>query len=170
MYILLDTVEREGKTYYYMNFAVDPRVWVSRKLVDVVEGKPRVLFPLEGELVRTNKGTWVIRPEFDTWTYWIEVGCGYRGESHIEVPDLYVHVHIPRYHSPRGSLGISDRVIVTIPKDCHPVKFDFRRSGRHLETQDRYGYVEIARPGVEPEYYYGITAAQSDDFFALLEE
>jgi len=131
----LNVKEVEGKKFYYVDFGSEVhgrksfRLWVNRKLVQRDEDEEEFIeFPIKAEIVKTEKGTIVLRPS-NKYTFDLFVKAGYRGNSRIELlseTDVTLEYYI--YHSPRGSLGVSMGMLVTTSKEG--IKYRWERSGR----------------------------------------
>ena len=132
--------EVEGKRFFYMDVGSEDhgrpsfRLWVSQKLVQEEikddQIKHYLKFPvINAGIVRTEKGTLVLRPTQDTVTYNVLIPCGYRGSSYLEVlnPEAQIFLY-DEYSSPRGNLGVSQGAIIVIPLGSVRVRWE--RTGR----------------------------------------
>jgi len=132
--------ETEGKKFFYMDVGSEThgrpsfRLWVTQKLVqeEIKDNqiKHYLKFPVNAEIVKTEKGTLVLRPAQDTVTYNVLIPCGYRGSSSLgvvspETAQVYLY---KEYSSPLGNLGVSKGGIVVAPLGSIKVQWD--RSGR----------------------------------------
>ena len=132
--------ETEGKKFFYMDVGSEThgrpsfRLWVTQKLVqeEIKDNqiKHYLKFPVNAEIVKTEKGTLVLRPAQDTVTYNVLIPCGYRGSSNLEVvsPEMSQVYLYEKYSSPRGNLGISQGAIIVTPFGS--IKFKWERKGR----------------------------------------
>lgn len=132
--------EVEGKRFFYMDVGSEVhgrpsfRLWVTQKLVqeEIKDNqiKHYLKFPVNAEIVKTEKGTLVLRPAQDTVTYNVLIPCGYRGSSSLEVvsPETAQVYLYKEYSSPLGNLGVSKGGIVVAPLGSIKVQWD--RSGR----------------------------------------
>lgn len=125
----------ENNVFYYIPWGKEGHgrisfiTWINRKLINE-EGK--IIFPLYGKLIKTEKGNLVIRPDEEEkcWIFPVQARCGFRGSSIIELlspPDAQLLKYYI-YSSPRGNLGISEGALVITPK--FPVKFHIKYTGR----------------------------------------
>ncbi|MCX8209384.1 MAG: hypothetical protein N3G79_07075, partial [Sulfolobales archaeon] len=108
------------------------RLWISSKLVQRdTEGNEFIEFPVRGRIIRTEKGTLVLKPSNDHITHYLFVKCGFRGGSAIEIekPDNAEVFCFSEFESPQGSLGVSTGALVTIPRGEQLI-YRWRRSGR----------------------------------------
>lgn len=125
----------EGKTLYYLDVGKELhgrksfRLYVSSKLVEEDEKGAYLRMPRENvDLKVTEKGTRVLIPG-NCYVFDILVPAGYRGGSSIKILSQIKHVlSYKAYESPRGSLGISEGVIVISEEP--KVKFYWERTGR----------------------------------------
>ena len=133
--------ETEGKKFFYMDIGSEThgrpsfRLWVSGRLVQQETKDNQVYyflrFPvLDAGIVRTEKGTLVLRPIPDLIVYNILVPCGYRGYASFEVvsPEMALVYPYEEYHSPLGNLGVSQGGIIVAPLGS--VKVQWERRGR----------------------------------------
>ena len=111
------------------------RLWVSQKLVQEEikddQIKHYLKFPvINAGIVRTEKGTLVLRPAQDTVTYNVLIPRGYRGGSYLEVvsPEMTQVYLYEEYSSLRGNLGVSQGAIIVAPLGS--IKFKWERTGR----------------------------------------
>jgi len=163
--------QTEGKNFYYIPWGKEKHgkvsfiTWVNRNLVNE-DG--RVFFPIYGKLIKTEKGSLVIRPaengETGYWIFPVEARCGYRGSSEIEVikPADTVLLKYYVYSSPLGNLGISECALVIT--SSFPIKFHASYSGR-LYGDPKDEYVIIESPDLNPV----ISAENLDDVKEYLE-
>jgi len=119
----VQTVEKEGKKFHYVDFGREVhdkpsfRLWINPKCLPE-EGT--LDFPLLSvKLIMTKKGTPVLTPSEDSFTVIAGWQCGFRGRSYLEVitPKEATVRKFYQYLSPRGSLGISEYAVVSAPKD-----------------------------------------------------
>jgi hypothetical protein len=141
--------EVDGTRFYYADVGSEVhgrysfRLWISGRLVKQVVDKDGnvtylVTFPVkDAAIVRTEKGTLVLRPVPGKVTHNILVPCGYRGTSSIQVDDMAgVEVYTYYvYESPRGNLGISTGALI-VANDV-PVFVNWSRSGRLYGVPDK---------------------------------
>jgi len=134
--------EAEGKRFFYMDVGSEVhgrpsfRLWVSGRLVqeEIKDDQIKhyyLKFPvINAGIVRTEKGTLVLRPAQDTVTYNVLVSCGYRGSSSFEVvsPEMTQVYLYEEYSSPLGNLGVSQGGMVVAPLGS--IKFKWERTGR----------------------------------------
>jgi len=121
----LEVKEFEGRKYYYLDVGsgwhgeVSFRLWVNAKLVKFNEsGEAYVEFPAQNaRIVKTEKGNLVLRPEEGWFVYDVGIGADYRETSTFKLigiaegeADIYPY---EIYHSPVGSLGISNYALVS---------------------------------------------------------
>lgn len=107
------------------------RLWISTKLIQKDEkGQDVISFPMNATLIRTEKGSLVLRPGPGV-VYDIFVKCGYRGDSKIEIlkPQPSLAVKYYDYSSPRGSLGVSHGMLVWL-ETPQSLTYRWRRTGR----------------------------------------
>ena len=132
--------ETEGRQFFYGDIGSEAhgrpsfRLWVSGRLVQKETKDSQVYYFLEfpvlnAGIVRTEKGTLVLRPLEDSITYNVLVPCGYRGGSSLEVvnPDAQMFLY-DEYSSPRGNLGVSQGAIIVAPLGSIRVRWE--RTGR----------------------------------------
>ena len=133
--------EAEGKRFFYMDVGSEVhgrpsfRLWVSGRLVqeEIKDNqiKHYLKFPvINAGIVRTEKGTLVLRPTQNTVTYNVLIPCGYRGGSSLEVvsPEMSQVYLYEEYSSPRGNLGVSQGAIIVAPLGSIRVRWE--RTGR----------------------------------------
>ena len=133
--------EAEGKRFFYMDVGSEVhgrpsfRLWVSGRLVqeEIKDNqiKHYLKFPvINAGIVRTEKGTPVLRPTQNTVTYNVLIPCGYRGGSSLEVvsPEMSQVYLYEEYSSPRGNLGVSQGAIIVAPLGSIRVRWE--RIGR----------------------------------------
>ena len=130
--------QSDNNTFYYLkvgseyHFKPSFIMWVSSKLVSKNEdGKEVVTFPAKARIVRTEKGTLVMKPDDQHIVYNISVKSGYRGNSKFEViepknAEVYKYY---LYASEAGSCGVSAGALVVVtPPQKIVVRWE--RSGR----------------------------------------
>jgi len=166
--------DEEGRKFPYIDFG-DPilRLWISSRLVqkrvikdeltpmEKLFGKtepdpPRteyhVDFPVHNaKVVKTAKGSLVLRPAEGWMTYHIFEKCGYRGDTWLRIlePEEYEKHEYQEFHSPRGRLGISEGMLVCVPEG-KTLKYKYRLSGR-LYGASPEGVVIITPDGERKE-------------------
>lgn len=114
-YCLVPNVTDQG--YYYITLADGrgvKRIWVSRKAITIRDGKEVIIDWLNYR--KTEKGNVVLLPNDNKneTIVVIEATCGYRGTSTITIEDGEIIERGAFYHSPRGSLGVSDVVLAKV--------------------------------------------------------
>jgi len=127
--------EFEGTKFYYIDVGsgthgkVSFRLWLSSKLVREEEGSLFIEFPLNAQIVKTEKGNYVAKPGPGV-IYDVFVDCGYRGDAEFQVDDPEIlKVGYVVYRSPVGSLGVSTGALVYEPTG-KPIIVRWCRSGR----------------------------------------
>lgn len=131
--------EADGKTYYYVEIGSEAHgrptyiLWINRRLLteELIEAK-RFVFPVRGAKIEQGKSdrTLILKPAEGRNVFLYVKGCGYRGDSSVEVynrEDCKVF-KFWEYSSPRGSLGVSEGVLVETSKEMIKVKWS--RTGR----------------------------------------
>lgn len=131
--------ELEGKRFYFTeigrgrHYKPSIRLWVSKAFVkEIDEERYRIEFPVEnGRIFRTEKGTLVLRPQNGWKVHYIYVECGFRGSSSIEIlePTDAEIFKFQNYHSQKGSLGVSEGMLVNVLEN-QIIKYSWSRSGR----------------------------------------
>ncbi len=129
----------EDKTFYYVEIGSETHgrptyiLWINRKLLteELIEER-RFVFPVKGARIEQGKSdrTLILKPDPNRNVFYYLKGCGYRGDSSVEVydcDDCKVY-KFWKYSSPRGSLGVSEGVLVETSKDIIKVKWS--RTGR----------------------------------------
>jgi len=115
------------------------RLWINRAYEGKLQkkegfwGEEEVLpLPVEGKVVVTERGNKVLRPQKGWITLILFVDSGYRGESSIspELPKEAVVIPFYEYASERGSLGVSEGLLVSVPESAFPFKVSWERTGR----------------------------------------
>lgn len=134
----LSVKEFEGKRFHFLDFGSgyhgrkNFRLWVNRQLVRHDEdGEPIIEFPVrDAQVLRTEKGSLVLKPSEGVTTFDLFVKCGYRGSASIEVlePAPLVELDYVVYESPAGSLGVSVGKLVCVRGE--KVKYRWERTGR----------------------------------------
>jgi hypothetical protein len=119
-------------------------LWVHPDFIQRDEkGREFVVFPIEGgRIVRTEKGSYVLRknPEWITWC--LCVSSGYRGSSDIKTEDAEEIVKLKVFHSPLGRIGEDTLCFFNVPKE-KKIKVKIRRSGRDIEEDKENEEYEI---------------------------
>jgi hypothetical protein len=130
----------EGWNFYFADIGKEIhgrpsfRLWVSPYLVKKdADGNPFIELPLaDAKIVRTEKGTIVLRRVEGWKVFRVGIPCGYRGESWfrilepaVEDSDVFVY---KVYNSELGSLGVSVYALVNTKAD--KVKIEWERTGR----------------------------------------
>jgi hypothetical protein len=119
-------IKRNKSGYGYVEvgavdfFAPQHRIWINNKLIQKDEDGEFVELTGRGkELVITEKGNFVLRPNPQMNTFVIGRKCGYRGNSWYKIKKGDVKIELPfeEYESERGSLGISTYAVVSTPDD-----------------------------------------------------
>ncbi|MEA3343359.1 MAG: hypothetical protein U9Q92_04275 [archaeon] len=138
------------------------RLWLSGRFVeprytgkDIEEGEYGVLFPAKGLRVeKTEKGSYVLRPNDKSLVHDIFVNCGFRGGSSINIlepeigkDDIFTY---REYRSELGNLGISEGMLVNVPEGA-VVKYRWTRSGR-LYGNPSEGVIILMPDGSESNF------------------
>jgi len=131
--------EADGKIFYYVEIGSESHgrptylLWINRKLLteELIEAR-RFTFPARGSRIEQGKSdrTLILKPDESKNVFYYVKGCGYRGNSRVEVydcDDCKVY-KFWEYSSPRGSLGISQGVLVETPREA--IKIRWERTGR----------------------------------------
>lgn len=135
--VYVEVREADGHRFPYVDIGAgfhgrpSFRLWISEKLLSQAEGgKEFLAFPARAAVVKTEKGSLVLRPAEDKTTYNILVDSGFRGGAELEVltPGAEVYRY-EEYASPRGNLGISSGAIVVVPATA-VLKVQWSRTGR----------------------------------------
>jgi len=131
--------EVDKKTFYYVEIGSVAHgrpvylLWINRKLLtqEHIETR-RFVFPVKGARIEQGKNsrTLILKPDQEKNVFYYLKGCGYRGNSNVEVYDcgdckIY---KFWEYSSPRGSLGTSEGVLVETSKEM--IKIKWSRTGR----------------------------------------
>ena len=98
------------------------------------------MFPVRNaKISKTEKGSFVLRPDEQFMVHDVFVSCGYRGSSSLKIiepldvgTDSFPYCV---YSSQTGSLGISDGALVNVLSG-ETLKIQYRRSGRRIEQPD----------------------------------
>ena len=154
----VQSLERNGKVYYYVDFGKEDhgrktfRLWVNPALIEKekvpvekwdpehgyvkVGEEERLMVETEGlkNIKITEKGNYVLIPaDPNNPTYVFDIGwsCGYRGKSWYDIlePEK-VKLELPYhiYQSPRGNLGVSTYALIV--SDSPTLKVHLARDGR----------------------------------------
>jgi hypothetical protein len=130
--------EVEGKVFHYLEIGSEIHyrptyiMWVSKQFVKSDSNGDYIEFPVEGCQLVKGKGKGIILKKGDKNLFMFSVECGFRGESSID--EVYCYGDEPEvykfyeYHSPRGSTGIDEGVLVLTKSD--KVKISWSRTGR----------------------------------------
>ncbi|MCX7998432.1 MAG: hypothetical protein N3A69_05695 [Leptospiraceae bacterium] len=129
----------EGKEFFYIDVGDERhgkpsfRLWISSKLVKHDEkGIEYIEFPVQNaKIIKTEKGTHVLKPSNEFTVYYVFVQCGYRGKSKINVlepSDAEIFKFLV-YRSQTGSLGISEGLLANVRKG-QKLKVQWERTGR----------------------------------------
>lgn len=154
----VQSIERNGKVYYYVDFGKEDhgrktfRLWVNQALIEKekvpieewnpehgyvkVGEKERLMVEIEGlrNIKITEKGNYVLTPaDPNNPTYVFDIGwsCGYRGRSWYDIMEPEkVKLELPYYiyQSPRGNLGVSTYALIV--SDSPTLKVGLSRDGR----------------------------------------
>jgi len=132
--------EVDGKTFYYVEIGSETHgrptyiLWINRRLLteETIETR-RFVFPVKGARIEQGKSnrTLILKPDQEKNVFYYLKGCGYRGNSNVEVYDCGDDCKVYKfweYSSPRGSLGISEGVLVETSKET--IKMKWERTGR----------------------------------------
>jgi len=130
----------EGNTFFYIDLGeqrISKRIWLNNKyLFDKLNSKRKVIGVFENaKIVKTSKEKYIIQNGKNN-IFFILVKSGYRGCSEIKVLSNYINIiEFFNYHSPKGSIGTSNGVIVETKKDY--VKIQWNRRGRLYGGPDK---------------------------------
>jgi hypothetical protein len=141
------TVEKTEDGYLYALLGSEDhgrpsfRLWINRAFKDRLRKDKNFYgaeidvlpFPIENaRVVLTEKGNKVLRPAEEWVTLLLYVPCGYRGDSKItpELPEEAVVLPFYEYASERGSLGVSEGLLISTPVSAFPFKVSWERTGR----------------------------------------
>lgn len=134
--IALNIKEDGERKFYYCDFGskyhgkTSFRLWVHHSLVTWKDGQPYLQIPQQNVSLQQGKkaGTWILRPGNDN-LFEIYVPCGYRGEAILEtITPVTAKADYCVYHSPVGSLGVSEGCLITTSEEA--VAYKWNRSGR----------------------------------------
>lgn len=152
--------ENDGKRFYFIKFGSERHgkpsfiVWIHKFFVNENE---KVIFPLFGELIKTEKNNLVIRPtdndnKISYFIFPIYATCEYRGSSSIELlaPNNAVMLKFYIYHSPLGNLGISEGGLILT--ENFPVKLRATYTGR-LYGDDNEEFILIKNHNLDIETF-----------------
>jgi hypothetical protein len=139
----VQSVENEkGRKFFYIPFGSEVhgrlsfRLWVAPHLLRKdKKGGLYVEFPVQGARLKKGKSerSWILIPDVGYWTAHYYIPCGYRGSSSfsvLEPPNDYVVAKFYEYRSPRGSLGVSEGGLISVPSTSDYIKVKWSRSGR----------------------------------------
>jgi hypothetical protein len=137
--LYLHQKEVDGKIFYYVEVGSETHgrptyiLWINRRLLteETIETK-WFPFPIRGARIEQGKSdrTLILKPDENKNVFYYRKECGYRGRSYVEVydcEDCKVY-KFWKYSSPRGSLGVSEGVLVETSKEI--VKVKWSRTGR----------------------------------------
>lgn len=134
-------VVKDNKNFYYVPFGseihgkISFKVWISFQYVKSEDSNYYIEFPVKGNLIRSEKGTLIVKPTNDNDNFVIfpiEVEAGYRGTSKFEIinseeTETFV-LHFYNYRSPLGRLGVNDGGLIFTKK--FPILIKVERTGR----------------------------------------
>jgi len=125
--------ELDGKKFSFIDFGSEShgrytfRLWISQNYKIEEE---MVKFPVKGDIVKTSKGTLVLKQDENMYVYNVFIQCGYRGDSSFNVITKDVKIFPYNiYSSQLGSLGVSAGALIVVKGDS-PLKIKWRRTGR----------------------------------------
>jgi hypothetical protein len=130
--------DEKGEKFYFIDVGSEDhgrpsfRLWVSAKLIIRDEnGRDIIKFPVNATIVKTEKGSLILKPQENFTVRYIFVNCGYRGGASFEIlePKEAQIFEFREYRSPRGNCGISKGALVVIPKGT-VLKYKWKRTGR----------------------------------------
>ena len=139
--LMLEVKTFEGREFFYVDVGKEThghpsfRLWVHHSLVKKdSEGNPYIEIPAQNvKIIRTEKGTVVLRRAEGWNVFLIGIPCGYRGESWFEImePSIADADIFPYkvYDSEVGSLGISTYALVNIRTDKIKIKWGRKHTG-----------------------------------------
>jgi hypothetical protein len=149
----------DGKEFFYLPVGSEDHgrptyiLWVARRFVKTDEkGYNFIEFPVENCNIVRGKGKGLILKEGDRNLYIFSIEAGFRGESSID--EVYCYGDEPEiykfyeYHSPRGSTGIDEGVLVLTKSD--KVRISWSRTGRLYGKPSR-GVVVLYLDGRQEE-------------------
>lgn len=139
--MILSVKEFEGRKFYYYDFGSEAhgrtsfRLWINHKIIERLprteEGKIKLEFPLvDAEIVKTEKGNYVLRPAKGKYTFNVYQASGYRGDAFIKIvkPKAAIEIVYYVYQSPLGSTGIDEGKLLTV--DVPEITVVWHRTGR----------------------------------------
>ena len=94
------------------------KIWINDKLIQKNNGKEFVeLTGVDRELVKTDKGNYVLRPSKGINTFIIGRYCGFKGSSEYIIKKGNIKTELPFnvYKSEKGNLGVSTYAIISTP-------------------------------------------------------
>jgi hypothetical protein len=165
----LQQKEFEGKVFYYVEIGSESHgkptylLWIHKELLnDELIEKKEFVFPVRGaRLEQKGEDVLVLKPDEGRNVFYFMKQCGYRGSSKVEVVDCD-GCKVYRfwvYRSPRGSLGVSEGVLVETSKDMIKVKWG--RTGRLYGAPGR-GITVLHLDGREEELPFDTEALLSE--------
>ncbi len=125
--------------YKYLEWRYGPhcrqeiKVWVNRNIP--LNGN--IDFPVrDAEIIKTEKGTLVMRPHPGGMVYFYECQSGYRGSAEAIVEDCgKVVASFDQLHSQTGSLGETACLIINANMDA-PCLVRWEKSGRNVSRRN----------------------------------
>lgn len=136
------------------------RLWVASKLlVKNKEGDMELGFPVRGaKITKTEKGSFVMRPDTDWMVYDVFISSGYRGASSLKIikPANAERFDYCIYNSSRGSLGTNDGAMINVPLET-TLRVQYHRSGRRIDHPDG---IMIVMPSGEIKELEGICSEE----------
>jgi len=109
-----------------------PDVWEDWSKLD----RSEEFFPSPGRIVRTERGSLVLRPAAGWTTYLVRIPSGYRGTaaiSDITGPDVEIMAEGKFYHSPQGRCGETAWALISARG---PVVVTGSRTGRRIDPEN----------------------------------
>ena len=150
---ILQKVDSDNTFYYFSinNNGKNRNIYIDKKLrlnsYNIVNDT--IDFPvINAKFVQTKKGTILLVPDNDYMAFIINIKSGFRGYAFLDKNNIKVYdnnnnkidfqiiSNITSYHSPKGTLGMTDNILINIPKTVKRITIPAYRTGRRIDNNN----------------------------------
>jgi len=149
---ILQKVDSDNTFYYFSinNNGKNRNIYIDKK---IILNSPNIVndtidFPvINAKFIQTKKGTILLVPD-DYMAFIINIKSGFRGYAFLDTNNIKVYdnnnnkidfqiiSNITSYHSPKGTLGMTDNILINIPKTVKRITIPAYRTGRRIDNNN----------------------------------
>jgi hypothetical protein len=135
--LYLKYTEENSIKFYYVKLGLTFCLWTYHNFVNFekINNKlvPYIEFPVNNAKIEKGKKekSLILKPDEEHWVAHLFIRCGYKGKSKIKLDDdEFPNFIYKYYHSLNGKLGISEGILIQIPKEISTILINWKRTGK----------------------------------------